>query len=598
MLGNGAHWDLAHVVQQLRRNAGLTQKEMAERANISLAGLRDLEQQRVTRPRVSTLRRIAAALELSPSEAKELVRLGSQGPVLAHDLRLQVLGPLSITVDGTPVNLGSERQRTMLAILALSPGVPATIDTLVDAAWGGQPPPTAVDLVRSQMSRLRRRIQPKGRTAPVLVAINGGYALRVDDNQLDLLACRGLVADARRDRKAGRLDSAVSAYKQAMDLWRGEPLWDLPGLHEQPALANLRRELETALLEYADTASALGRHEEVLTPLYRFTEANPLHEPGHARLMTALAGAGQRAVALEVFENLRRALSAELGVDPGVLVRETHQAILLGEPTPAQLTVVPPQSTTTVAKQPVPTQLPADVYGFTGRARELAHLDAVLDDGRRQPTMVVAALLGRPGVGKTSLAVHWAHRIARHFSDGQLYAELGCADPADVLRNFLLSLGVPPNQVPESLANRAALYRSLLTGREMLVLLDNAKNADQVRSLLPGSPGCVVVVTSRDPLAGLVTAEGARPLTVEALTEADALTLLHRRLGPARMMAEPEVAREIVARCEGLPAALAAVATRAITDTQLPLASLAEELRGTAATGTWPGRPWRGRNVS
>ncbi|WP_052309126.1 BTAD domain-containing putative transcriptional regulator [Saccharomonospora cyanea] len=586
------------MVQQLRRNAGLTQKEMAERANISLAGLRDLEQQRVTRPRVSTLRRIAAALELSPSEAKELVRLGSQGPVLAHDLRLQVLGPLSITVDGTPVNLGSERQRTMLAILALSPGVPATIDTLVDAAWGGQPPPTAVDLVRSQMSRLRRRIQPKGRTTPVLVAINGGYALRVDDNQLDLLAFRGLVADARRDRKAGRLDSAVGAYKQAMDLWRGEPLWDLPGLHEQPALANLRRELETALLEYADTATAVGRHDEVLTPLYRFTEANPLHEPGHARLMTALSGAGQRAVALEVFETLRRALASELGVDPGVLVRETHQAILLGEPAPAQLTVVPPQSAP-VANHPVPTQLPADVYGFTGRAREIAHLDAVLADGRRQPTVVVAALLGRPGVGKTSLAVHWAHRIAHQFGDGQLYAELGGADPADVLRGFLLSLGVPPSQVPESLANRAALYRSLLTGKEMLVVLDNAVNADQVRSLLPGSPGCVVLVTSRDPLVGLVTAEGARPLTVEALTEADALTLLHRRLGPARMMAEPDVAREIVARCEGLPAALAAVATRAITDTQLPLAILAEELRGTALPGTWQGKtPWRGRNVS
>lgn len=331
MYATSTHRELANVVQQLRRHAGLTQREMAERANISLAGLRDVEQQRVTRPRVSTLRRIAAALELSATEAQELVRLGSQGPLLARDLLIQVLGPLSITVDGEHVNLSSERQRTMLGILAVTPGVPVTIDVLVDAAWGAHPPPTAVELVRSQMSRLRRRIQPKGRTAQILVAMNGGYALQVDDNQLDLLAFRQLVENARRDLRAGRTESALGAYKAAIELARGDPLADLIGLQQQAALENIRRELETALLEYADAAACVGRHDETVTALHQFVKANPLHEIAYARLMTALAGSGQRAAALEAFETLRQQLADELGVDPGVLVRQTHEAILRGD---------------------------------------------------------------------------------------------------------------------------------------------------------------------------------------------------------------------------------------------------------------------------
>jgi DNA-binding SARP family transcriptional activator/DNA-binding XRE family transcriptional regulator len=332
MYGTSAGSELAGVVQQLRRNAGLTQREMAERAHISLAGLRDLEQQRVTRPRVSTLRRIAAALELSATEARELVRLGSQGPLLARNLLIQVLGPLSISVDGTHVNLRSERQRTMLGILALTPGVPVTIDVLVDAAWGVHSPPTAVDLVRSQMSRLRRRIQPEGCAAPILVAMNGGYALRVDGNQLDLLTFRRLVENARRDLRGDRAESAVAAYAAAVELVRGDPLADLFGLQQHPVLENIRRELESALLEYADAAASAGRHKETVTALCHFVKANPLHEAAHARLMTALAGSGQRAEALEVFENLRLQLADELGLDPGMMVRQTHAAILRGEP--------------------------------------------------------------------------------------------------------------------------------------------------------------------------------------------------------------------------------------------------------------------------
>lgn len=590
MFGSG---ELARTVAQLRRDAGLTQKEMAERANISLAGVRDLEQQRVTRPRVSTLRRLATALELSPTEARELIRFGSQGPVLARDLRLRVLGPLAIAIDGAEISLGSERQRTFLGLLALDPGVPVTIDALVDAGWGIRPPSSAVDLVRSQMSRLRRRIQPRGQLAPVLTARNGGYALHVDDNQLDLLAFRGLVEAARRDRRSGRVDAAVGCYKRAMDLWRGRPLSDVPGLHEQPALTNLRREQETALLEYADSAALAGRHDEVLTPLYEFTSDNPLHEAGHARLMSMLAGSGRRAVALELFETLRRQLSTELGVGPNALVRETHQAILCGEANPERL--IPAQRTAppdTLA--PVPAQLPADVYGFTGRVLELEHLDSVLGDERgRGQESPVGVLIGEPGVGKTSLATHWAHRVACRFTDGQLYAELSHADPGEVLRGFLLALGLPPGEVPGDLPRRSARFRGLVTGKRILVLLDNAVSVEQVRPLLPRSPGCVALVTSPDPRTGRLAGDGVPPLTVTPLAERDSLTLLHRRLGPARVLAEPRAAWQIVTRCAGRPAVLAAAADRAATDPRVPLGALAEELPGSQPgrlTGTGSGR--------
>jgi hypothetical protein len=284
---------------------------------------------------------------------------------------------------------------------------------------------------------------------------------------------------------------------------------------------------------------------------------------------------------------LRRRLADELGVDPGGVVRAAHQAILRGLPQRARLSSAPTPVQPDRA-HPVPTQLPADVYGFTGRSQEVAHLDALLDDGFAQSAVVIATLHGSPGAGKSSLAVHWGHQVAKRFADGQLYAELGTGAPADVLRSFLLALGVDSGQVPESLVDRSALLRSLLTGRRVLMVLDDADSADQVRPLLPGSRGCAVLITSQNPLPGLVAAEGARPLIVDRLSESDSLTLLQRRLGPARTMAEPRAVREILDRCEGLPVVLVAVATRALTDPRLSLSVLAEELRKGSLPDRWP----------
>ncbi|ATL66819.1 BTAD domain-containing putative transcriptional regulator [Nocardia terpenica] len=573
-MDNRAQHELGALIRRGRNRIGLTQHEVATRARISVGGLRDIEQNRVTRPRSNTLRRIAAALELSPVETEELMQRGQQGSVLANDLRMLVLGPLEVQVDGARVELNSVRQRLLLGMLALSPNATVSVDVLADGMCDGQAPPSAVDVVRTQVSRLRRRLQSKGYGPSLLVANAGGYMLQVESNQLDVLAFRKLADSARRDCTAGRLELAARQYHTAVELWRAAPLADLPGLHTQAAVAELNRELEKVLLEYADVALQVGQHSQVLEPLRRFIAANPLHELAHASLMTALARSGQRAAALELFETLRKALAYELGVDPGREISEAYLAVLSESdytgPEPGQANV---------RALPTPAQLPADIPGFIGREHQLTHLDSVL----AQQHTPIFAIHGLGGVGKSALAIHWAHRVADRFPDGHLYADLGTSEPPDVLRGFLIALGMSPLMVPTESAERAGLYRSMLSDKRLLILLDNAAHAHQVRMLLPGSPGCVVVVTSRHQMRGLIAAEGATPLPLDVMSNDEARALLHRRIGSARVIGEPEIADEIIARCDRLPLALALVAARAVTNPQLPLADIASRLR-TAAT--------------
>lgn len=575
-MNNRGRHELGALVQRGRKRIGLTQHEVATRAGISVGGLRDIEQNRVTRPRGSTLRRLAAALELSQAETDEIVQRGQQGLVLANDLRLQILGPLEVWVDGLRVELNSARQRTLLGVLALSPNVAVSVDALADAMCDGQAPPSAIDVVRTQVSRLRRRLQPKGYEPSVLVANAGGYMLRVEDNQLDVLAVRQLADSAQRDRKAGRLDLAVVQYRTAIDLWRDVPLVDLPGLHIQAAVAELNREMDGLLLEYAATALQAGRYAELLTPLRRFAEANPLHELAHASLMTVLARSGQRAAALELFETLRQRLATELGVDPGREVSEAYLAVL----SEADYTRLDPVRAT-MRELPRPAQLPKDIAGFAGRKHQLTHLDSLLTQRSRSDLLIVA-INGLGGVGKSALAVHWAHGVADRFPDGHLYADLGATDPSEVLRGFLIALGVSPLLIPTEVAERAALYRSMLTDKQLLIVLDNAAHAHPIRSLLPGSTGCVVVVTSRHQMRGLIVAEGAAPLLLDVMSDDEARALLHRRIGSTRVTGEAEVADEIIARCGRLPLALTLVAARAVTAPHLPLADIADQLRDSA----------------
>ncbi|MBM7086670.1 BTAD domain-containing putative transcriptional regulator [Micromonospora sp. WMMD734] len=581
-------------VRALRRRVGRTQEELAAEARISLGALRDLEQDRVTQPRASTLRRIVAVLCQSPAEAHELMRLGQGDPLLAHHLLIRVLGPLTVEVDRVPVDLGSEPQRILLGALAARPNTVVSVESLVELIWGATPPPTAVDLLRSQVSRLRRKLRSSrspGSGSGVLLANRGGYLLSVEDNQIDHLVFESELERARCDRYDGQLESALKAYQRAMAMWRGDPLADLPVLHLEPPVAALVRQLHAAILDYADTAAAINQHEQALPLLYRMVEANALHEPAHARLMVALAATGQPAAALGVYSGLRERLAGELGVDPAPDIQKVYQAILSGH-TPGEDAPADPPSPIEVTDRAddttltVPTQLPPDSFGFVGRASALAQLDAMLEAACHQTTGTPIALIsGTAGVGKTTLAVHWAHQVARRFPDGQLYANLGGFGPdatpaqsSHVLESFIRSLDSRA-PVPPTLAERTVAFRSLLARRRMLVVLDNARDAEQVRPLLPGSADCFIVVTSRDSLPGMAVIEAATPLLVDLMSVGEARALLRSRLRADRLAVEPDAANELIELCARLPLALAIVAARAATNADLPLAYLVEDLR-------------------
>jgi tetratricopeptide (TPR) repeat protein len=403
----------------------------------------------------------------------------------------------------------------------------------------------------------------------------------VDSAQLDFLAFARLVERARRDWAAGRLEPALAFYRRAVGLARGNPLEDLPALQVEPAVASLIRLLQTVVLEYADTARALCRHEEVLPLLHRLAADNPLHELAHSRLMLALAGAGQQAEALRVYDRLRDHLADDLGLDPGNDLREAHLAILRGD-VGGSGSLRSTVSTVATAK---PAQLPAGPYGFVGRDRELAALDAISRARTGGGTRTIV-LCGAAGVGKTTLAVRWARTVADRFPDGLLYADLGGfgpsaapTPPGDVLCGLLQALGRSADTMPIGFGDRVGLYHDLLADRQVLIVLDNARDADQVRPLLPRSAGCVAVVVSRCAMAGLVAGEAAVPVVLEAMTVTEARTLLRQRLGADRFVAEPGAADVLIERCARLPLALAVAAARIATRPALRLSLFAEELR-------------------
>jgi tetratricopeptide (TPR) repeat protein len=371
---------------------------------------------------------------------------------------------------------------------------------------------------------------------------------------------------------------------EAMGLWRGKPLTGVPGSWAAALRERLRQQHQEVVLEWARAHLEVGDPAAVVPVLSELVGEHPLVEPLTAALMRALHAAGRSAEALDRYTDTRKRLVEELGIDPSVELREVHQAILRGEPGHAGSAPSSAARRATV----VPAQLPADVSGFAGRGEHLAWLDMLLSGAATQApaAVVISAVSGTAGVGKTALAVHWAHQVADRFPNGQLYVNLRGFDPsssvmapAEAVRRFLDALDVPPERIPVDLDAQAALYRSLLGGKRVLVVLDNARDTAQVRPLLPGSRTCLVVVTSRNQLTGLIAADGARPLTLGLLTDDEAHQLLARRLGADRVAAEPAAVGEIITRCAHLPLALTLVAARAALSPQTGLQQLAEELR-------------------
>ena len=514
-------------------------------------------------------------------------------------MELRVLGPVEVRACGRVLAAGRPQQVLVLVVLAVEAGCPVPMEVLVDRVWDQAPPRRAHRTLHTHVSRIRRLLEETGDDEAARLARRAaGYVLELDRDRVDLHRFRGLVD---RARQAGRAEEdRLALLREALGLWRGEPLTGLPGEWAQRMRKGWRQQWLDAVLDWSRAEREAGTWQPVIDRLTGLVDEYPLVEPLAAELMRALYAAGRAAEALSCYTGARQRLVEQLGVDPGPELRELHRAILRGDldrpPVPAGAAgarAAPGGGARTPAGAPgggpgVPAQLPLDVRAFTGRARELARLDEILEGAAAEPTsVVVSAVSGTAGVGKTALAVHWAHRVAGRFPGGQLYANLRGFEPggvpmppAEAVRGFLDALGVPPGRVPSGLDAMAALYRSLLAGRRMLVVLDNARDEDQVRPLLPGSPGCMVVVTSRTQLSGLLAAQGAHPIALDLLTVDEARTLLAARLGAGRVAAEPHAVDEVVEACARLPLALAIAAARAAARPRLPLELLAGELRG------------------
>jgi DNA-binding SARP family transcriptional activator/tetratricopeptide (TPR) repeat protein len=499
---------------------------------------------------------------------------------VATGMEFGLLGSLTVRRGGMEVPVPPGKQRVVLAALLLNANRLVPLDELAEALWGPNLPTSARATMQNYVMRLRKSLGDSPITTQP-----GGYLICIDPGTLDVSRFETLLGSARAAARDGRWEQAADQAETALALWRGEPLADVDSelllLREGPRLAELRLQaIETRI----DAGLHLGRAGEVTGELRHLAGAHPLREHFHALLMLALYRNGCQGEALAAYARARRVLIDELGTEPGTELRELHQRILTADPALEAPGAARPAA---AGRAPVvPRELPAPVRHFTGRAAELAALSGLLDQEAGEdapPTVVISAIGGTAGVGKTALAIQWAHQVADRFPDGQLYVNLRGYDPgppvsaADALAGFLRALGVAGPDIPAGEDERAARYRSLLAGRRVLVVLDNAGEVEQVRPLLPGSPGCVVVVTSRDALAGLVARDGAARLDLDLLPQDDAIGLLRALIG-GRVDAGPESAAALAARCCRLPLALRVAAELAAARPGVPLAELAGEL--------------------
>ncbi|WDM12385.1 winged helix-turn-helix domain-containing protein [Streptomyces lavenduligriseus] len=491
--------------------------------------------------------------------------------------RFTLLGPVRAWRGGNPLPTGSPNQRALLAALLMREGRTATTAELIDSLWGDKPPPSALAVVRTYASRLRKILDPG-----VLVSESGGYAMRaLPRDAVDLWVVRDLTGEAERARAAGDPGRARDTLDRALALWDGEALAGVPGPYAEAQRTRLEEWRLQLLESRLDLDLEQGRHAEAVAELTALTAAHPLRERLRELLMLALYRSGRQAEALAVYADTRRLLRDELGVDPRPGLSDLQQRILQADPA---LSVPSAPVTGPPALPVVPAQLPATVSDFTGRTAFVEELRDVLASGAGE-VMAVSSLTGIGGVGKTALAVQVAHRASDAFPDGQLYADLQGAgrhpvEPATVLGSFLRALGTPDTAIPDSAEERAALYRSLLRGRRVLVVLDNARDAAQVRPLLPGTPGCAALVTSRVRMPDLA---GAHLVDLDVMSPEEALALFTRIVGEERVRADREAAMDVVAACGYLPLAIriaaARLAARRTWTVSVLAAKLADERR-------------------
>lgn len=530
-------------------------------------------------------------------------------------LTVQVLGPLRVWRGADEVPLGPTGRRAVLGLLVLAEGRTISRAEMVDALWGENPPTSVINIVQSHIMHLRRLLEPtRAARTPSrhIQTVGDGYRLLVPgDTRVDLTRFRELVDEADRAENVGAFHKTAGLLGAALALWHGPVLADVPVLAQHRWILGPGLDRRRALARYIDAMVGLDNGPDVLNAAAADGAEHPLDESAQARLIRVYQSMGQRDQALTVYHRTRQRLADELGITPGselnVALGELlkapdgdadtadyldrlhadsdngHREQYKDHPSPD---TDPAASTDSGDGLPVPAQLPADVRRFAGRADQLAKLDAIAATvGTVPAAVVVAAISGTAGAGKTALAVHWAHSVVKKFPSGQLYVNLrgfdpgGVAmDPANAVRGFLDALAVPAERVPASHDAQVALYRTLMADRRMLIVLDNARDSEQVRPLLPGAPGCLVLVTSRDQLTSLVVTTDAHCLPLDLLAIDEARDLLARRIGTARILAEPDAVDVLITGCARLPLALAIVAARAATRPQLPLGSIAAEL--------------------
>ncbi|GAA1308877.1 AfsR/SARP family transcriptional regulator [Saccharothrix xinjiangensis] len=507
---------------------------------------------------------------------------------------LCVLGQVELRVDGRLVEVGHARQRCVLAVLLMEANRVVTMEQLLDRVWADRLPHKARAVASNYVSRLRRVLTLAGDVA--VVRRGGGYVLEVDPEAVDVHRFRRLVQQAR-----GRDDArALALLEEAEGLWRGEPFAGLDTLWLAAVRTGLERERIAAQLDRIDVALRCGQHTEVLPELFALAERDDLDERVAAQFMLALHRTGRTADALAHYRQLRDRVVKQLGTELGITLQNLHQRILDTDPALILPSAAITSETAAGTEKPVPRQLPVPPRWFTGRSTELARLDealtAELAEGpqpastrsgtRAANTVVISAIGGAGGIGKTWLALAWAHRHLDRFPDGQLFVDLQGVSPTDepmtpavAVRGFLDALGVDPGRIPTDPEAQAALYRSLVAGKQMLIVLDNAATSKQVIPLLPGSPTCAVLVTGRIRPTSLIDRHCASYVNLGVLSPAEARALLAARLGSDRVTAEHDAVDELLELCGGYPLALSIIARIAATCPGLPLTELAAELR-------------------
>ncbi len=489
-----------------------------------------------------------------------------------RDVFFRILGPLEASVRGKPIRVGRNRQLTVLAALLLNANRVVPVNSLIDAVWRSTPPATADKQIQTCVWRLRNAFAAAGAPVDLIETEQGGYRIRLDEEDLDAHAFEKAVRRARALAAAGDLESASAEYQRALAFYRGQPLADISGPLTYAVAAHWEERRFSVLEEWLDIGLTLGRHAELISELKPLVAEYPMRERLCAQLMTALYQSQRRAEALAVYRNSRLAQIKNLGLEPSTGLQELHQKILAGEP------IAPPPAV--VAHQPwpgakVPAQLPPRIKDFTGR-RDL--LQRITSDLRSGGEPRVVALAGCGGTGKTALAIHAGLALQQHFPDGQLYADLrGHTDPVhpqEVLNGFLDAFGVPEHRIPAGLAARAALFRSITASKRLLIVLDDVAESTRYEALLPSGESAVLC-TGR---ASLLKIPGLTEYRVDGLPTDEALDLLASLAGVERVFAEVDSARRIVQLCGHLPLAIRAAGARLRARPHCTLSSFTDRL--------------------